>query len=54
MMTIEEFIERDEGRLPVRFGHWHDGAGAGVACLGLYYGRTGTNTSVGFRPAYIS
>jgi hypothetical protein len=48
------YFNTDGERLPIRFGYWGSGAAAGVACLILTNGRTVTNTSVGFRPAYIS
>ena len=39
-------------RLPCRGGNWFDGAGAGLAALGLSYSRAGAYTSFGFRPAF--
>jgi len=48
------YFDTDGERLPVRFGHWANGAVAGVASLALCHGRTGTGTFIGFRPAYIS
>jgi formylglycine-generating enzyme len=40
-------------RMPFRFGAWGHAAAAGVAALILNDGRSGTNTSIGFRLAYI-
>ena len=40
-------------RLPYRGGAWGDGAGAGLAALNLYGSRASTNTSLGFRPAFV-
>jgi sulfatase modifying factor 1 len=39
--------------IPVRFGVWNIGAGAGVALLSLNGVRTGVGASIGFRLAYI-
>lgn len=48
------YFDTDGVRLPLRFGDWGAGAGAGVACLYLHCGRTYTYARLGFRPAYIS
>ena len=39
-------------RLPLRGGAWGGGALAGLAALGLGYSRAGTDSGVGFRPAF--
>lgn len=39
-------------RLPYRGGDWGNGAGAGLAALGLASSRVYTSTGVGFRPAF--
>jgi len=45
---------RNQGeRLPHRGGDWHDGSHAGVFLLYLYYGRSITYWTFGFRPAFV-
>ena len=39
-------------RSPFRGGSWYSGAFAGVFCTGLYSGRAGTDSAVGFRSAF--
>ena len=39
-------------RLPLRGGYWSDGAGAGLAALGLANRRVNSSSNVGFRPAF--
>jgi hypothetical protein len=40
-------------RFPFRGGNWGSGAAAGLGYLYLYYGRSSTSGSRGFRPAFI-
>jgi hypothetical protein len=40
-------------RLPLRGGAWHNGAGAGLACLYLNDARSSVYNSLGCRPAFI-
>ena len=39
-------------RLPFRGGYWFNGASAGLAALDLNFSRAGTDTRIGFRPAF--
>jgi hypothetical protein len=39
-------------RLPIRGGHWTDGASAGLAALSLFYRRVVSGSAGGFRPAF--
>ena len=41
-------------RLPLRGGHWDDGAGAGVFALDLCEPRLLTSWTVGFRAAFVN
>ena len=47
------YFNTDGERVPLRFGDWGNGAGAGVAALGLANARTNAHTGLGFRLAYI-
>ena len=40
--------------LPIRGGTWNNAAAAGVFALNLHNARSGTNTSVGARPAFVN
>jgi hypothetical protein len=40
-------------RFPIRGGYWYSGADAGLAYLNLNSARSNSNSSVGFRPAFI-
>lgn len=41
-------------RLPLRGGNWNDGSGAGGFALGLYYLRSNSSDSIGFRSAFVN
>ncbi len=47
------YFDTTTERVPLRFGHWYNGADAGVAALGLHNTRSNVDLFVGFRPAYI-
>ena len=47
------WIDNNKEMLPLRGGDWGDGSAAGLFALNLFYPRSGVDTSVGFRPAYI-
>jgi hypothetical protein len=47
------WFDTDTERFPVRFGHWYNAAGAGVAALSLYNARADVTAVIGFRLAYI-
>jgi hypothetical protein len=40
-------------RLPRRGGYWNSGANAGLGALNLGYRRSGSNSNIGCRPAFI-
>ena len=41
-------------RFSFRGGYWDNGSDAGLAFLRLFYGRSGSGSAIGFRPAYIA
>ena len=41
-------------RLPIRGGYWGSAGGAGVFALLLNYARSGTNSNIGARPAFVN
>jgi hypothetical protein len=47
------FVRNYGERLPLRGGYWDDGAGDGLAALGLSNRRAISYSTVGFRPAFI-
>ena len=48
------YVDSTEGEyLPCRGGYWGSGANAGVFYTFLFYGRTNTGDSIGFRSAYF-
>jgi hypothetical protein len=47
------YFDTTTERLPLRGGTWYYGASAGVAALHLYNARSGVDTLLGFRPAYV-
>jgi sulfatase modifying factor 1 len=48
------YLDVTSERMPIRGGLWASGALAGPFSLGLYYARSGVNTDVGARPAFVS
>ena len=39
---------------PIRGGNWNNGVNAGLGALDLYYSRSNSSISIGFRPAYFA
>ncbi len=50
----DQIYMRSNGeRLPIRGGGWYGSAAAGLWALGLYYARSGADSNIGFRPAFV-
>lgn len=48
------YIDSTDGEyFPIRGGHWHNGAYAGLFYTNLYHPRSNSNWNLGFRSAYF-
>jgi len=48
------YMRNYDERLCYRGGGWYGGSNAGLLYSSLYYGRSGSNGDLGFRPAYVN